>query len=211
MQRSYVESISGCCWVKRCISSSGGRFLSFLTILLDNFRCILHSVGTGPNLRTQSKRLNMERPSRGYAQMLARCSSAPAAPTSQLGDKQPPPPPSPKKHPLLYFWPCSQTQTFMGLQESCSAPPSRRHWAWAGAPAQSHIHCWQVRHPSSSSPGSSVVGFEQKAQFQWCQITFHWETISNKEDVFTRSQKNVAITNGLSFLPVSCDILLPIV
>ena len=123
MQRSYVESISGCCWVKRCISSSGGRFLAFLTILLDNFRCIPHSVGTGPNLRTQSKRLNMERPSRGYAQMLARCSSAPAAPTSQLGDKQPPPPP-PLKNTL-----CSTSDLALRHRPSwdCRSPVQRRH------------------------------------------------------------------------------------
>lgn len=60
--------------------------MPFHTILLDNFRFIPLFVGRGPNLRTQSKRLNMERPARGSAQMLACCSSAPAASTGQLGD-----------------------------------------------------------------------------------------------------------------------------
>lgn len=61
--------------------------MPFHSILLDNFRFIPLFVGRGPNLRTQSKRLNMERTARGSAQMLACCSSAPAARTSQLGDR----------------------------------------------------------------------------------------------------------------------------
>lgn len=61
--------------------------MPFHTILLDNFRFILLFVGRGPNPRTQSSEmLNMERTARGSAQMLACCSSAPAASTSQLGD-----------------------------------------------------------------------------------------------------------------------------
>lgn len=61
--------------------------MPFLTVLLDNFRFIPLFLGRGPNLRTQSKRLNMERTARGSAQMFACCSSAPAASTSQLGGR----------------------------------------------------------------------------------------------------------------------------
>ncbi len=61
--------------------------MPFHTILLDNFRFIPLFVGRGPNPRNQSKRLNMEGAARGSAQMLACCSSAPAASTGQLGDR----------------------------------------------------------------------------------------------------------------------------
>lgn len=130
MQWSYVELIiklNGF-WVKPPAFLPLQEMIPimpFHTILLENFRCILLFVG--PNLRTQSKRLNMERPSRGSAQMLACCSSAPAASTSQQGDHtdgQTPTTthPPPKKHPSDPRFPLRDKPS-----EDCRSPVQRRH------------------------------------------------------------------------------------
>ncbi len=141
--------------------------MPFHTILLDNFRFIVCLWAEVLISVPKAKGLNMEKTARGSAQMLSCCSSAPAAHTSQLKDRAEEHSPTtsyPLKSPLCSssdLQASSQTQTFFGPQESHSEPPTRRHEACAGALAQSHIHCWQVRHPSSSSP-DPAVGSKQK-------------------------------------------------
>lgn len=154
--------------------------MPFHTILLDNFRCIPVLTGQGPNPLTQSKMLNMMChrlcPDVGLLQLCTCCQYKPAGRLHCLTNTHHFPP---KKclTALLLTSASSLNQTFEGPHESCSAPPTRRHSAWAGAPAQSHIHCWQVRHRSSSSSPSPVAGSDQKTSVEgvsdYCSLIGH--------------------------------------
>lgn len=161
--------------------------MPFHAVLLDNIRCIALYVGVISV--PKANRLNMERGARGSAQMFACCSPAPVPVQASCESFTVGETPTTSLQKKVFLWPqLPLSQTFRkGLQKRCSAPPTRRHRAGAGAPARSLTHCWQERHPSLW-----LVGSEQK-KAQRCLVTFHWRK------VFKRCQKNVAIRNGLKF------------
>lgn len=125
----------------------------------------------------------MERTARGSVQMLACCSSAPAARTSQLGDcTEEQTPPTPPSALLLTFKFTDKRETNpQGPEESCS---TRRHQA------QSQIHCWQELHTSSTSSSGLIVGSEEKkSRLIWFPFI---ERVKEKgeDNVFRRIQKH---------------------
>lgn len=131
--------------------------MPFHTILKKNFCFIPLFLGRSPNLYTKSKRLNMARTARGSAQMLACCSSAPAASTRQLRDRSEGQTPTTSSDLQLprRDKPSRDRSPFHSRQ------PAQQSLAWGSCPGPCLLLA-NKRHPSIFSPGPGVVSKEEK-------------------------------------------------